>query len=182
MGNHKSVSSMLDNMLGDSKITEGVQKKVEETKIVHELVKQRIRAGKTQADIAESWGCDPATISRFEDKKDDDIKLGDLARYCNAIGTGVGVHIAPPVHSRAAALVSCVKEIDIHLKELTKLAKEYSDDEIIVDGITKFQANVLLDILKNASSHTDDLIERIELVKPADDCIETSCEAELLKV
>ncbi len=169
---------MLDDIFEDSTFTKEVQEKVEETQLMHELVKQRIKSGKSQADVAKVWGCNVSTISRFESKDDKDIKLGELVNYCDAIGTGVGVHIASPVHNRAAALINCVTQIDNHLKELSRLAAECNDDDVIVKGITKFQAEILLQIMKKASKHTDDIVERIDLVKPSKDVakIESNCE------
>ncbi|MFA6716848.1 MAG: hypothetical protein WCS27_15825 [Victivallaceae bacterium] len=182
MGNYKSVTDMVNDVFESPDFTRDVQKEVEETQLIHELVKQRIKLGKSQTDIAKIWQCDTSTVCRFENKKDEDVKLGELAKYCNAIGSGLGVHIASPFHSRAAALINCVTQIDNHLKELTKLARECNDDDLIVEEITRFQADVLLDIMKKASQHTDDIIERIDLVKPVSKSVNIENKCELIEV
>ena len=182
MGNYKSVSKMFDDILEDSEFSKEVNNKLEETQLIHELVKQRVKSGKTQAEIAKNWGCDPATVSRFEDKSDDDIKLGELAKFCNAIGVGIGISIAPPSHNSAEAIKSCVKQINRHLTELTKLAKTCSDDKNIINGIHQFQAEVLLQLMDITSTTVDSIAEQIELVKPRDKFIESDCKHELAKV
>ncbi|MDD5728068.1 MAG: hypothetical protein PHV59_05855 [Victivallales bacterium] len=182
MGNYKAADNLLDNVFNDQNFNKDVQKKVKETKLIHELVKQRIKSGKSQADIAKMWGCNISTVSRFENKKDKDVKLGELVNYCHAIGSGLGISIAHPLCNSAETLTYYVKQIDDLLTKLSSLAKEYNDDKKIVNGITQFQANILLKIMSHASKHTDDIVERIDLVKPASKTIRIENECGLIEV
>ena len=180
MAIHDSVMGLIDDVFDDSEISKAVQAKIDATMLVDELVKQRIKLNKSQADIAKQLSWNSSKISRFENKADRDIKLGELAEYCGALGAGLGVTIASPVHNRAAALSACVTQIDGHLRELSKLAGECDNDKSIVEGITKFQADVLLELMTHAVRHTNDIIKRIDFVEPAELTSEIEADAQLI--
>ncbi|NBV56079.1 MAG: hypothetical protein EBR70_05810 [Verrucomicrobia bacterium] len=55
------------------------------TKIITRLVCQRLDAGLSQADVARRLGRTQSWVSKFEDRTDAELTLGDIQAYCQAI-------------------------------------------------------------------------------------------------
>jgi predicted XRE-type DNA-binding protein len=179
MENYRSVANMLTDIFDDDFST-AVQNEVNETTLISELVKQRIKTGKNQVDLASILNWSVSKVSRLEDKTDKELKIGELVDYCKALGSGIAITIASPVHNRAAALMNCVTQIDTHLRELSQLASECDDDKSIADGITKFQADVLLKMMTHAAKHTNDIVNRIDFAPIAEKRVQLQKARELI--
>lgn len=176
MSNYKSVEDMLNNVFDTPEAAKEVKQKANETRLLDSLIKSRIRAGKSQADIAQITGWNASKVSRFENKTDKEIRLDELAQYCSALGLGVGINIATPIHSRAEAIHTSIRAIERHLDELTEIAKE-SDDNQIIQGIYQFKSETLLKLMTKACEHIGDMIDNINLNKPeGDDQVNTKDE------
>ena len=57
----------------------------ERTKIITRLVCQRLRADLSQKDVAQRMGRTQSWVSKFEDRLDAELTLGDIEAYCLAI-------------------------------------------------------------------------------------------------
>jgi len=55
------------------------------TRLVDWLVQARTKAGLTQAELARRMGCTQSRISKLEDSLDADLRLGDVAAYCESV-------------------------------------------------------------------------------------------------
>lgn len=63
-----------------------IQRLSRQTQTIDRLVIERVRAGLNQAELARRMGCSQSYISKLEDSKDADLKLGEIERYCSALG------------------------------------------------------------------------------------------------
>lgn len=63
-----------------------IQRLSRQTQTIDRLVIERVRAGLNQAELARRMGCSQSYISKLEDSKDADLKLGEIERYCAALG------------------------------------------------------------------------------------------------
>ena len=83
-----SYQSVNDLMVGLG-LPRGVGKRVAElhngTKIVDWLVQERNRAGLTQAELARRMGCSQSKVSKLEDSRDEDLRLGEIGRYWEGV-------------------------------------------------------------------------------------------------
>ena len=61
------------------------------TKVITDLVCQRLSAGLSQKDVARRMDRTQSWVSKFEDRLDADLTLGDIQAYCQAIAGGLAL-------------------------------------------------------------------------------------------
>ena len=86
-----SVSQMVRETSDDPAFTESFEKRLEARKITKDLMILRAVHRLSQRDIAEKVGCTQSRISKLETTNDGDLRLGDLARYSDALGLRVKI-------------------------------------------------------------------------------------------
>lgn len=64
-----------------------------EQPLMNELIAVRDAKGLSQKDIAETVGCTQSRISKLENAKDVDVRLGDLRAYANAVGCDLVIEL-----------------------------------------------------------------------------------------
>lgn len=85
-------------MLSDPETKEGYDNLEEEFTLFGEMLKARLKAGKTQEDIAKVLHTTPSAISRLENsggKKNHSPTLETLRKYARALGCRLKVEFAP---------------------------------------------------------------------------------------
>ena len=63
------------------------------TEIIDRLVLERVRAGLTPAERARRMGSSQSYVSKLEDSEDSDLTLGEIDRYCAALGIKAGLSL-----------------------------------------------------------------------------------------
>ena len=81
-----SVSQMVRQSSADAKFQEAFEQRLLARRMIKDLAIQRTVLGLTQRDLAQKMGCTQGWISKLESTDDRDLRLGDLARYADAIG------------------------------------------------------------------------------------------------
>ena len=61
------------------------------TKVITDLVCQRLSAGLSQKDVARRMNRTQSWVSKFEDRLDAELTLGDIQAYCQAIAGGLAL-------------------------------------------------------------------------------------------
>jgi DNA-binding Xre family transcriptional regulator len=85
-GYHDTIS-MLEDMHMPKKFIEAVQDGINRRSLSHMLTALRFKKGWSQTRMAKELDWSQAKVSRFEMKKNDDMKFGDLMKYCAMLGT-----------------------------------------------------------------------------------------------
>ena len=88
-----------------------------------------------------------STVSRFEDSRDEDVRIGNLVKYADAVGMKLTLFMEDPSLPAAEQIKHCVFRISELLQQLTVLMKECHDDKAIFDGIMRFRGEVLFNFL-----------------------------------
>lgn len=118
------------------------------TQMMRALASERVRRNLSQGEVARRMGVTQVTVSRIENRRDEDMSLGDLFKYASAIGVNVSVMFDPDAGRNEAAVIKhCVHTIAGHLKTLSEIARSHADDQSLFDGITRFQGEVLYNFL-----------------------------------
>jgi transcriptional regulator with XRE-family HTH domain len=81
-----SVLQMVRQTSADAKFQEAFEQRLLARRMIKDLAIQRTANGLTQRDLAQKMGCTQGRISKLESTDDRDLRLGDLARYADAIG------------------------------------------------------------------------------------------------
>lgn len=55
------------------------------TQVITQLVCQRLKAGLSQKDVAVRLRRTQSWVSKFEDRNDDELTLGEIQAYCQAV-------------------------------------------------------------------------------------------------
>lgn len=71
------------------------------TKVITDLVCQRLSAGLSQKDVARRMDRTQSWVSKFEDRLDAELTLGDIQAYCQAIAGTLALEFGR--HGKVAA-------------------------------------------------------------------------------
>lgn len=153
--NPDNMAEIAAYLADDPTIADDFRKHEAATRIVSDLILERMRQGMTQRDMARRMGVAPSTVSRFEDKPDEQLELGFLSRYANALGCRMAVVFDDMAQTDASRIKASVFAIQRQLGNLTRIARKYPDDEALCEGIAKFQAEVLLNFLVKYEESAD---------------------------
>ena len=82
----RSLSVLASELLGYSKLAaKELQNQYDDTLLGVHLERLRCDAGYTQSDVAKHMGVTQSTVSRLEDSRWQDMKLGELDAYLKAL-------------------------------------------------------------------------------------------------
>jgi predicted XRE-type DNA-binding protein len=105
---HTSVPQMVRETLEDESFSEAFKQRLHSRRIIKDLMIHRATQGLSQQDIAMRLGCTQSRISKLESATDSELRLGDLAKYADAVGLRVKIVLestesasATPVKPRA---------------------------------------------------------------------------------
>jgi transcriptional regulator with XRE-family HTH domain len=114
-------------------------------RIVKDLMVQRAVQQLSQKEIAEKIGCTQSRISKLETTDDADLRLGDLAKYADALGLRVNIVL----ESKECTPVSRIKKFAFQIKhELDKLASLAAQDHLIAKGVSDFVGEAFFNLVK----------------------------------
>jgi len=138
MANRKqytSVSELVRDMAPDPEFRAAFDGRVARRKLVKELLAMRAVRGLSQQDIAQKLDCTQSRISKLENTSDDDIRVGDLRAYAEAVGCELAV-CPIPRDMKPVDKVKChAFAIKTHMDDLARLARS---DEKIAEGVGGF--------------------------------------------
>jgi predicted XRE-type DNA-binding protein len=93
--NHASVADMIREVLDDDEIADNFERHVNQRQIVKKLMALRAAAQISQQEIAAKLECTQSKVSKLENNKDEDLRLGDLAQYARALGYDMKIVLTP---------------------------------------------------------------------------------------
>jgi transcriptional regulator with XRE-family HTH domain len=99
-----SVLQMVRQTSVDAKFQEAFEQRLLARRMIKDLAIRRTAHGLTQRDLAQKIGCTQGRISKFESSEDGDLRLGDLARYVDAIGLRLKVTLESTDPASAGAV------------------------------------------------------------------------------
>jgi len=82
----KSVAEAAAFLAVDDTVKNLVQDEIDNSQIVNNLLRLRLRKGVSQKELSRRMGCDSSKISRMEGGNDVQLKIGDVSQYASALG------------------------------------------------------------------------------------------------
>ena len=141
---HKSVPDLVRNLTDDKEFQEALQEELAKGALAKALFTLRCREGVTQKEMAERLNCTQSRISKIEHSDVGKLRVGDLIAYARALNLQLSIGFQKEMTS-----VESVKfhafEIKRHLDHLATLAKR---DDQILEGVSNFYAEALMNILR----------------------------------
>jgi transcriptional regulator with XRE-family HTH domain len=141
---------LLDSL--DSEVSSNVREIEKTTRVSRKLQLLRMKKGLSQKEVASRIGCTQGRISKIEHKFDDDLTLGELKSYLQAVQAGMGITIGPKL-TLAESINKNIKELDSDLQKL-KCVKHGGDDALskaIDDYLATSHKKLLSLVLKGMS-------------------------------
>ena len=132
---YESVSQLIDDIAPDEEMRKAFNARISERALIKELLVLRAVKGFSQKDIAQAIGCSQSRISKLENAKDVDAKLGDLRAYADAVGCELPAWPMPRDMKPTDKVKCHTFAIKKHMNDLAQLAKS---DEKIVEGVASF--------------------------------------------
>lgn len=141
---YTSVPEMLSDLSGDESLGESVAESLRDSFIVNTLFGLRAARNITQHDIAKHLKCSQSKISKIENGTDDELKLGELEAYAEALSRDVDIVLKP----KDMSLTDEVKFHAFRMKRcLDQLAKLPGNDHKIADGIAGFLGEAFFNLV-----------------------------------
>jgi transcriptional regulator with XRE-family HTH domain len=139
-----SVSQMVRETSEDSSFKELFEDRLRARRIVKDLMIQRAVLDLSQKEIADRIGCTQSRISKLESTHDADLRLGDLAKYADALGLRVNIVL----ESKEWTPVTRIKKFAFQIKhELDRLATLAAQDHLIAKGLSDFLGEAFFNLV-----------------------------------
>jgi transcriptional regulator with XRE-family HTH domain len=150
----QNVQDLLKDIGIDKEFQKEVEEVVQSRVISRKLLILRNKTGLTQKELANKFKCTQSTISKIESKKDADLTLGEIYKYCSVLNTPLELFFKP----KDFKIVDSVKHhffaMRNYLEQLKSLAK---GDKKIQDGIQRFFSEVNINLIEVLFDLTQDL-------------------------
>lgn len=154
----KNQAATLEEMIqaagGSSDLVESMKKQAAERVLVEHLLALRGVRGFSQEDIAKHFGCSQSKISKLESGTDQDLRIGDLISYGEAIGLELSVALSP----KGATNIDRIKHHAFCIQdELQSMVGMVGDDESITHGVVSAHVEVLLNLAKIVAKSAENI-------------------------
>ena len=149
-----SVAELVRRSSDDASFVSDFEQHVARRRIIHSLFGLRSARNVSQNDLAKTLDCSQSRVSKLENSEDDDLRLGDLRGYAEALGLDVRL-----VLSRHKA--SAVDEIKYHAfcikRWLERLGDLAAKDEVIAKAVAGFYGEAFFNLVKILSESAQKL-------------------------
>jgi transcriptional regulator with XRE-family HTH domain len=132
---YSTVEEMAAATIPNAEFNKELNRQLTARSVANHLVALRGAKGLSQQDVADRMDCSQSRISKMEQTDDEDLRLGDVARYLNAVE--YTLHIG--MTERRQPLVDQVKYHVFAIRQaLRRLIKLAHVDEDIARGVAGF--------------------------------------------
>jgi transcriptional regulator with XRE-family HTH domain len=147
----------------DPEVETRVNAEIAKKRLVTAMIKARVQKGWNQRQMANAMKCTPSRICRLESSTDENLRMGDVIAYFQALGMGVDLLLNDKSLPVAARIKHCVLRTDALLKELAGIAQELNGETEVVDKIHQFYGEVLFNFLTRFSDRYENLLSVIQV-------------------
>lgn len=175
---YRSVAEMVRALSEDQSFADKMANSLEERNIINHLMALRTSLGMSQQDIAAKMKCTQSRVSKLENGRDDDLRIGDFHAYAEALGLRLAIVLGRKEHPPIA------ERIRYHFSALKRLFGELSglvgDDDAMARGAWKLMfkgtcvaASEVVTLLKHVAQRLPqprrDVVSPIEIEIQEDD-------------
>ncbi|MGA2035851.1 MAG: XRE family transcriptional regulator [Thermoguttaceae bacterium] len=132
---YTSVAELVQEMSPDEELRAALEERLARRKLVKCLLATRAVKGLSQHDVAQKLHCTQSRVSKLEGFTDDDMRVGDLRRYANAVGCNFVAGLVPRDMKPTDKVKCHVFTIKKHMDDLARLARS---DSAIAEGVGRF--------------------------------------------
>lgn len=148
---YDTVRDMIVDVFDDPEVVQQFDEEVRATRIITNLMLLRNLANLTQRELAQRMGCDPSKISKMEASEDAQLRWGDIAAYCAALGVEPSVLFETPSLPADYRLRQYAKDLGRLAANLAALLEEEGRTSL-ADKTHRFTSEVLFILLQAAET------------------------------
>jgi transcriptional regulator with XRE-family HTH domain len=163
---YSSVPEMVRDLSEDKEQGERAADRLERRNIINDLIGARIARGLSQNQMAERMGCTQSKVSKFENGKDDDLRIGDFHKYTDALGLEMTICLSKKGRTMADRARSQVTATCRLIERLAQWVKH--EDDAIAHGAEVALINTAEDICKTLLGAINQITRSVRNT-PADD-------------
>jgi transcriptional regulator with XRE-family HTH domain len=142
---YANVRELVQEVSPDDEFRAAFDNRVASRKLVKYLLAMRAVSGMSQQDIARKLQCTQSRVSKLEGFSDDDLRLGDMRNYADAVGLTFVAGFKPR-NMKPVDEVKChVFTIKKHMDDLARLART---DSTIADGVGGFFCELFVNFVR----------------------------------
>ena len=188
---YTSVAEQIAETAESPEFAKQVQRQIARRQIIDHLMALRALRGLSQSDVAKKLVCSQSRISKLENGRDDDLRLGDLDQYVSALGMDIRIVLT----RRRRSDFDEVKYHAFSIKRiLDKIARLSKGDASMSAGAAKIMAETFYNMTSFIGGSLEQLVlpksresqikmeimdEDAELPTAPDDCLDEHCAAAL---
>lgn len=169
---YPSVTEMVRALSEEQAFADKMASRLEDRNIINHLMALRTSLGMSQQDIAAKMKCTQSRMSKLENGRDDDLRIGDFHAYAEALGLRLAIVLGkkeqPPIAERIRYHASALKRLFAELSDLV------GDDGAMAKGARKMMlttvsvatsefANLLKQVAQKLPQQRRDTISPIEI-------------------
>lgn len=141
---YKSVTDMVRDLATDQAQAKELEQHLNKRNIVDFLFGLRCSKDVSQKQIADRLKCSQSRISKLENGEDDDLRLGDLQQYLDAIGLDLRLVICKKNWKAMDEVKFHALQIHRCLRAMCRIAKT---DEQIAKGVSEAHLETLVNVI-----------------------------------
>ena len=141
---------------GNRSLEHAVNDKLNRTRLIRCLIGMRAKAGLSQTDVAQRMNCSQSRISKIEHGFDEDITIGELNAYSQAVGQWFEISFSDTSRNATGLIKYHIIRANDLLQRIIKLAE---DDKEMLAGANSFSMEMLVNfcrLLDNATKKIPD--------------------------
>lgn len=146
---YKSVSGMIQHLSTDENFKNLAEKEIREKQLSKLLFFLRNQQKLSQKEMAQRTGYSQSKISKIESSRDIDLSMKDLLAYAKALKLQLEIGYRNPNQKLVDDIKHHAFKMIAGLEQLCSLAK---DDPEMVEGVRKFHAEALMNVLSLISA------------------------------
>lgn len=160
---YASVSDLLRDVAPDDEFASEVDARIARRQVIKHLLALRAAKGLSQKDVAERLGCTQSRVSKLENASDNDVRLGDLFAYCDALGLHCGLVLS----RRHPTAVDQIKYHAFNIRHILEdLVNLVGQDELMSTGVAKLHLETLVNLVKLVAESAEKLPNNPETEAP----------------
>jgi len=132
---YTNVSDLIQGTTQDGELRTAFEERIAHRSLVKQLLVLRAARGLSQENIAASLQCTQSRVSKIEGLDDDDMRIGDIRKYADAVGCEFVAGFTPRDMKPVDKVKCHVFAIKKHMDDLAELAKA---DEKVAEGVAGF--------------------------------------------
>lgn len=162
---YSSVTDLMRETFDDKEFCDDVAERIESRRFIMQLIAARTARNVSQSDVARILGVTQSRVSKLESGVDNDLQIGHLKAYAEALGLQSEIALVPAGTTQVDRAHFHAAKMQESLDKLSELA---GSDKEMIGGISAAIGKMFLGVISTFTKCSETLHENDELVETRD--------------